>query len=201
MAEVPTSERTRSALKGETVAKSAPEVAQQMRKDPAKANYVSSGTGFASHILVELLKREAKSDTPHIPVRGVGAAMEDLLSDPMSFPFPLISVAVPQAKSGKIRLLVIASEKEAQRAQIPDVLTFAELCLPKAAPRGYWIATYVPSGCDFTAGFAGVFGGPLAACPGGIGVRSTRGREEEGPTLARLSRETGGRVSSRTSQR
>jgi len=132
------------AVSADSPAKTVPELVEMLRKDPAHANYVSSGTGFPSHVVAELLKREAKFDAQHIPVKGAGAAMKELLSGRMSFSFPPVSVARPQAKAGKIRLLAIPSA--ARSPMIPDVPTFAEVGLPKVVLPGYWIATYVPAG-------------------------------------------------------
>jgi len=132
------------AVPAESPAKTVLELVVALRKDPAQANYVSSGAGFPSHVVAELLKREARFDAQHIPVKGAGAAMKELLSGRMSFSFPPVSVALPHAKAGKIRLLAIPSAS--RNAQISDVPTFAELGLPKVVLPGYWIATYVPSG-------------------------------------------------------
>jgi tripartite-type tricarboxylate transporter receptor subunit TctC len=132
------------AVQVESPAKSVPELVALMRKDPSQANYVSSGAGFPSHIVGELFKREARFEAQHIPVKGAGAAMKELLSGRMSFSFPPVSVALPQAKAGKIRLLAIPSA--ARSPLIPDVQTFGEAGLPKVVLPGYWIATYVPAG-------------------------------------------------------
>ncbi|MBU1441737.1 MAG: tripartite tricarboxylate transporter substrate binding protein [Gammaproteobacteria bacterium] len=124
-------------------AKNARELAELLRKDPAAANYVSSGAGFPSHIVAELYKREGRFDAQHVAVRGAGAAMGELLSGRYSFSFPPASVAAPQAKAGKIRVLAVAAEK--RNVLFPDTPTFTESGYPAIAPPGYWIATYVPA--------------------------------------------------------
>lgn len=132
------------AVHADSPAKSAAELVAQMRADPSKANYVSGGAGFPSHIVAELFKREARFDAQHIPVRGAGAAITDLLSGRMSFSFPPVSLATAHAKAGKIRLLAIASSRRA--SQIPDVPTFAEQGIANLAPPGYWIGSFLPAG-------------------------------------------------------
>ena len=118
------------------------ELIENLRKDPAGANYVSSGNGFPSHILGELFKREAKFDAVHIPAKGAGAAMQELLSGRMSFNFPPASLAAPNARGGKIRVLAVAAAR--RNPLLPDVPTFAELGLPGLAAAQYWITCFAP---------------------------------------------------------
>jgi len=125
-------------------AKTLQELIALMRKDPAAANYVSSGTGFPSHIIGEIFKREAKFDAQHIPAKGAGAAIQELLSGRMSFSFPPASLAVANARSGRIRVLAIPAAK--RNSLLPDVPTFAELGLPAVTVRPYWITVFAPAG-------------------------------------------------------
>lgn len=120
------------------------ELIESIRKDPANANYVSSGNGFPSHIVGEVFKREAKFDAVHIPAKGAGAALQEFLSGRMSFSFPPASLAAPMAKSGKIRLLAVPAAK--RNALLPDVPTFAELGLPRVTTAHYWITVFAPAG-------------------------------------------------------
>jgi tripartite-type tricarboxylate transporter receptor subunit TctC len=129
-------------------AKTVQELIETMRKDPAAANYVSSGTGFPSHIVGEVFKREGKFDAVHIPAKGAGAAMQEFLSGRMSFNFPPVSVAAPVARSGKIRLLAVPAAK--RNALIPEVPTFAELGLPGVTTAHYWITVFAPGGTPRT---------------------------------------------------
>ena len=124
-------------------ARNATELAQLLAKDPAAANYVSSGAGFPSHVVGELYKREARFSAQHVAVRGAGAAMAELLSGRYSFSFPPASLAAAQARAGKIRVLAVAAEKRSQL--FPDTPTLVEAGYPAISPPGYWIATYVPA--------------------------------------------------------
>jgi tripartite-type tricarboxylate transporter receptor subunit TctC len=117
------------------------ELAELLRKDPATANYVSSGAGFPSHIVGELYKREANFGAQHVAVRGAGAAMTELLSGRYSFSFPPASIAAAQAKAGKIRVLAVAAEK--RNVLFPDAPTLAESGYPAVTPPSYWIAIYL----------------------------------------------------------
>lgn len=132
------------AVQAEAPARTVKELVAQLQQAPDKANYVSSGVGFPSHIVAELFKREAGFQAQHVPVRGAGAAMQELLSGRMSFSFPPVSLAVAQSRAQKVRLLAIASGQRSPL--IADVPTFAELGYAGVAPPGYWIATYVPAG-------------------------------------------------------
>ncbi len=125
-------------------ARTVQELVDAMRKDPAAANYVSSGTGFPSHIVGELFKREAKFDAVHIPAKGAGAAMQEFLSGRMSFNFPPASMAAPTARGGKIRLLAVPAA--ARNPLLPDVPTFAEIGLPGVTTVHYWISVFAPAG-------------------------------------------------------
>jgi tripartite-type tricarboxylate transporter receptor subunit TctC len=125
-------------------AKSVQDLVESMRRDPAGANYVSSGTGFPSHIVGEVFKREAKFDAVHIPAKGAGAAMQEFLSGRMSFNFPPVSIALPMAKSGRIRLLAVPSSR--RNPLIPEVPTFAEVGLPGVTTAHYWITVFAPGG-------------------------------------------------------
>ncbi|MBK8064413.1 MAG: tripartite tricarboxylate transporter substrate binding protein [Betaproteobacteria bacterium] len=125
-------------------AKTLQELIALMRKDPSKANYVSSGNGFPSHIVGELFKREAKFDAQHIPAKGAGAAMQELLSGRMNFSFPPASLAAPAARSGRIRVLAVSADK--RNALLPDTPTFAELGLPTVTLRPYWITLFTTAG-------------------------------------------------------
>lgn len=125
-------------------AKTLAELVESMRKDPAGANYVSSGNGFPSHIVGEVFKREAKFDAVHIPAKGAGAAMQEFLSGRMSFSFPPASLAAPMARGGKIRLLAVPAAK--RNALLPEVPTFAELGFPGVTTAHYWITVFAPSG-------------------------------------------------------
>jgi tripartite-type tricarboxylate transporter receptor subunit TctC len=124
--------------------KTVQELVETMRSDPGHANYVSSGIGFPSHIVSELFKREAKFDAVHIPAKGAGNGMLLFLSGGISFYFPPVSLAAPQIKGGKIRVLAVAAAK--RNPLLPDVPTLAERGYPGVSPVPYWITIFAPAG-------------------------------------------------------
>lgn len=130
------------AVPASSPARDARQLADLLRKDPASSNYVSSGAGFPSHLVGELYKREARFEAQHVPVRGAGAAMIELLSERYSFSFPPASVAAPHARAGKIRVLAVAAGK--RNPIFPEVPTLAEAGYA-VSPPGFWIALYAPA--------------------------------------------------------
>ncbi|HEY9280884.1 MAG TPA: tripartite tricarboxylate transporter substrate binding protein [Eoetvoesiella sp.] len=131
------------AVTQDSPAKNVQELVEQLRRDP-KANYVSSGVGFPSHIVSELFKREAKFDAVHIPSKGSSNGLLQLLSGDINFYFMPASMAAAQIKGGKIRLLAVAANK--RNYLLPDVPTMAESGYPGVSPAPYWITIFAPSG-------------------------------------------------------
>jgi tripartite-type tricarboxylate transporter receptor subunit TctC len=109
---------------------------------PGKFNYATSGSGSPGHLAAELFKSMAKIDIVHVPYKGGGPAMTDLIGGHVEIFVAVISTAVPQVKAGKARALAVTGAKRA--AALPDVPTVAE-----AALKGYeatnWYGFVVPA--------------------------------------------------------
>ena len=114
-----------------------------LRAAPDRASYVSSGTGFSSHMIAELFRREAGFEAVHLAGRGAGQAMIELLAGRVSFGFPPVSVARANVSEQGVRLLAIAATRRS--ALLPGVPTLAEAGYPGVAPRPYWIALFAPA--------------------------------------------------------
>ena len=113
------------------------------KTQPGKINYGSSGTGGAPHLAGELFKRMAGVDLTHVPYRGLAPAMTDLLGGQIQLLFVDVSIAMPQAKAGKIKALAITS---AQRSPVaPELPTVAEAGVAGYA-AGTWYGMFVPAG-------------------------------------------------------
>jgi len=95
---------------------------------PGSMTYGTSGIGGAGHLAGELLKITAKADLTHVPYKGGGPAMSDLLGGQIRSSFASAPSAVPQVKAGKIRAL--ATTGAARSASFPDVPTVAESGYP-----------------------------------------------------------------------
>jgi tripartite-type tricarboxylate transporter receptor subunit TctC len=98
------------------------------KKEPGKINFASAGNGTTNHLSGELFKSMAKIDIVHVPYRGAGPAMNDLIGGHVQMFFDLMPVVLPQIAAGKVRALANAGAKRA--AALPDLPTVAEQGLP-----------------------------------------------------------------------
>ncbi len=90
--------------------------------------YASSGTGSPGHLTLELFKRQSGIELTHIPYKGMGPALIDLLGGQVQMAVPGISVALPHVKSGRLRAIAVTSAKRWHT--VPEVPTIAEAALP-----------------------------------------------------------------------
>ncbi len=117
------------------------ELIERARKAPGKITHSSSGNGSPQHLTMELLKRRAGIDLLHVPYKGAGAAMQDLLAGRIDMSvMPLGSLT---ASGGK--LIPIANADEKRMASLPDVPTVAELGYPNFVAIAWWMML-VPAG-------------------------------------------------------
>ncbi len=92
-----------------------------VRKDPQKYTFGTTSVGSASHLVVELLKREAKVDTLVVAYKGTGPALTDLMSGQIQLVADPMLSSLPQAQSGRIKALAITSlKRQAAAPEIPD---------------------------------------------------------------------------------
>lgn len=105
------------------------EFVQYARANPGKLNYASSGNGSVAHLSMELLKTKLGLFITHIPYRGAGPALTDLLSGQVQLTWNNLTSNLSMIQSGKLRALAVASQERS--ALLPDVPTFAELKLPE----------------------------------------------------------------------
>jgi tripartite-type tricarboxylate transporter receptor subunit TctC len=98
------------------------------RKEPGKINFASAGNGTTNHLSGELFKSMAKVDIVHVPYRGAGPAMNDLIGGHVQMFFDLMPVVLPQVTTGKVRALGAAGA--ARASALPDVPTIAEQGVP-----------------------------------------------------------------------
>lgn len=114
---------------------SARELIAYGKANPGKLNFASSGTGASVHLSGELFKQQAGIDMVHIPYKGTGSLMPDLLTGVVSMAFPNLPSALPFIKSGKLKALGVTSAKRSDSA--PQIPTLAEAGVP-----GYEMATW-----------------------------------------------------------
>ena len=109
-------------------AKNVGEVLDLAHAKPGKLNGAAAGAGGATHLALELFKSLGKADIVHVPYKGGGPAMADLMASLVDVYFGGLSTALPHVKAGKLRALGQTGEKRSAAA--PDIPTIAESGLP-----------------------------------------------------------------------
>ncbi|MBU3607616.1 tripartite tricarboxylate transporter substrate binding protein [Polynucleobacter sp. AP-Mumm-500A-B3] len=115
--------------------KSVAEIIAAAKANPGRLTFASSGSGTSVHLSAVLFEKMAKIEMIHVPYKGTGNAMPDVISGQVDMSFPNLPSAVPQVKAGNLRGLGITSAKRSAAA--PGVPTIAESGLP-----GYDMATW-----------------------------------------------------------
>ncbi|TBR20936.1 MAG: tripartite tricarboxylate transporter substrate binding protein, partial [Reyranella sp.] len=109
-------------------AKTAAEFIAYLKANPNKVNYASAGAGTAHHLAGELFKLETKTEIVHVPYRGAGPAMQDLLAGNADMMFDGMGTSAQQIKAGKLRGLAVATTERVP--EFPDMPTAAEIGVP-----------------------------------------------------------------------
>ena len=124
-------------------AKNLKEFIELARANPGKYNYASAGTGSGTHLAAELLKLQTKIDIVHVPYKGTGPALTDLLGGQINMMVSTFASALPHVKSGRMRALGVTTVKRSPAA--PDVPTLIE-----GGVAGYdystWYGLLAPAG-------------------------------------------------------
>lgn len=113
------------------------------RSNPGKLSFASAGVGSVSHLAGELFKEQANIDILHVPYKGGGAAVPDLLSGRVSMMLETIPNALPLARNGQMRAIGVTTKERSSSA--PDVPTLAELGLPNFDVSA-WTGLLAPAG-------------------------------------------------------
>ena len=112
------------------------------KEKPGQLNYATSGSGSTQHIAAELFKDQAGVFITHIPYRGSGPALIDLVGGQVQLSFDTLPSVISQIKAGRIKALAVASAK--RNPQLPNVPTMAEAGL-KGVEMSAWYGIYMPS--------------------------------------------------------
>lgn len=119
------------------------EVLAFLKANPEKMSFASSGNGSSDHITAELFWQQTGTSGLHIPYKGGGPVMSDLLGNQVDASFMNINTALPQIKAGKLRALTITSAKRSP--VLPDVPTTEEAGI-KGLQVYSWQAVAAPKG-------------------------------------------------------
>jgi len=107
-----------------------------VRKTPGKYSYASGGSGSPQHLMGELLKLEKGLDIVHIPYKGQGPAMQDVVAGQVQMAFETTTVIAPQVLSGRVRALATTGAKRS--SVMPDVPTMKELGMPDFVTENWY---------------------------------------------------------------
>jgi tripartite-type tricarboxylate transporter receptor subunit TctC len=112
------------------------------RANPGKLTFGSSGTGAASHLAAELFKAMAGVDLLHVPYKGTGQALTDLLAGHVNLMFAPAQTVMPYVRAGKLRALAVTGSKRSET--LPDLPTVGESGLPGYEAVG-WFGLLAPA--------------------------------------------------------
>lgn len=126
----------------QTPAKDVQGLVQLARSKPGQLNYASSGSGSTQHIAAELFKEATGSFITHIPYKGSGPALVDLMAGQVQLSFDTMASVLPHIQSGKVKALGVAAAK--RNPKLPDVPTLAEAGI-KGVEMSAWYGIYMPA--------------------------------------------------------
>jgi len=118
------------------------ELIDLMRKEPGKLNYASMGNGSSGHLLAELFKMSARAQVTHVPYKGSGPALQDLLAGNVQMMFENLPNVLPNIRAGKLRGLGVTSLTPSPQA--PEIPPIASVIPGFEAT--IWIGYVAPAG-------------------------------------------------------
>jgi tripartite-type tricarboxylate transporter receptor subunit TctC len=122
--------------------KTIPELIAYAKANPGKVNYGSGGIGSGNQLTAEMFKSMAGIDLVHVPYRGAGPAMVDLMGGQVQVMFNTMGASLQHVRGGKLRALAVATK--ARQAALPDVPTVGEF-LP-GYEASFWTGVAAPKG-------------------------------------------------------
>ena len=122
--------------------KTVAELITYLKANPGKINFSSTGNGGSVHLAAELFKQSTKTEMTHIPYKGSGEAINDLLSGQVQLTVDNISTVLPHVQTGKLRALGVSSLDRSPMA--PEIPSISE-SIP-GFEANTWIGLFAPSG-------------------------------------------------------
>lgn len=123
--------------------KTLPELIAYAKANPGKLNYASSGNGSLQHVTGAMLEQQGGIKMVHVPYKGTGPALQDLLGGQVDLTFGTAPPFMPHIASGKLRVLAVTGKQ--RLPSLPDVPTTAEAGYPKVDATS-WFAVFAPAG-------------------------------------------------------
>ncbi|NBX54162.1 MAG: tripartite tricarboxylate transporter substrate binding protein [Betaproteobacteria bacterium] len=114
-----------------------------LKANPGKVNYASQGNGSVSHIGTEIFKQQTQTDMVHVPYKGSGQAIQDVLSGQVQVFITTPPSVMGHVLAGKLKALAVTGK--IRHPQLPQVPTIAEAGLPSFSLES-WVALYVANG-------------------------------------------------------
>jgi len=118
------------------------ELVEYAKRNPGKLSFGSSGTGAASHLSAELFKSMAGVEMLHVPYKGTGQAVTDLLGGQIDVMFSPAETVMQQVQAGRLKALAVTSAR--RFAVLPDLPTVAEAGVPGYEALG-WFGLFAPA--------------------------------------------------------
>lgn len=119
------------------------ELIEEAKKEQGKMNYASVGAGTTHHLTMELFQQRTGVKLNHVPYKGAGPAIQDVVGGQVPLMFVDLAAGGPMIKAGKLRILAVASPKRI--TALPNVSTFAEQGIPQFEAWA-WQGLAVPTG-------------------------------------------------------
>ncbi len=115
-----------------------------LKANPGKVNFASAGSGGSSHLVPEYFKYRTGTFMTHIPYKGSGPAIADVVAGQVQVMFDTLLTSTPFVKSGKLRMLAVTTSQ--RLADYPDVPTMAQALGMRDFEASSWYALYAPAG-------------------------------------------------------
>jgi len=119
------------------------ELVDYLKKNPGKVNYASQGNGSLSHLGTELFKQQTGTSIAHVPYKGSGQAIQDVLAGQVQMFITTPPSVIQHIQSGKLKALAVAGKS--RHPGLPNVPTAAEAGVPGVELEA-WVALFAPAG-------------------------------------------------------
>ena len=120
------------------------ELVSYLKANPGKVNFASAGNGGSSHLVPEYFKYRTGTAMTHVPYKGSGPAIADVVAGQVQLMFDTLLTSTPFVKSGRLKMLAVTTAE--RLPEYPDVPTMGEALGMKDFEASSWYALYAPAG-------------------------------------------------------